>query len=950
MGASATQRGRKHGGRVGCERWCDLTAAHLFPFRRTHRIVSMKRFPAVLLLALLCISDLSADDGTLQIATFQVDATPPLGAALCNGNVTPAMEIISPLTARGIILCGAGQPIVLCAVDWVGIGNESYDEFRQAMAFAAGTSRDRVALHTLHQHDAPGSDFATERLLAEHGLAGRFSTPDFDAELMGRLAAAVRAALAKDGARPASRHTVVRPLQPVTHLGLGSGKVEKVASNRRILGDDGRVVLQRQSAGGRRPEARAAPEGTIDPLVRMVTFWNDDTPLVAMTYYATHPQSYYGKGGVNWDFVGMARAAREAALPDLAHIHFNGAGGNVAAGKYNDGAKENRPILAARLAAGMKSAWEDQTRHHVTAEDVRWFAEDVPLPVRDTLDDDNLLAVIRDESARTKSRLRAGRDLTFLRRMQHGHRITLSCLHLGRLRLLHMPGELFVEYQLAAQQMQPEAFVAMAAYGDYGPGYIGTEISYGQGGYETGVVSRVAPRVESVLTAAISRLLRGEPAVSDRGNAGLERPPNLLLITCDNLGYGDLPSFNPHATIRSPHLDRLAADGARLTSFYTASPTCTVSRACLLTGRIARRHGLVNQLPGVEGNYGIGLRHEERLIPQYLKAADPPYATGCFGKWNIGFAPGSRPTERGFDEFIGHASGNMDYYHHNYRDRHDLYEGVEELHRPGEYATDLFADAAIDFMNRQGRAGTPWFCYLPFNAPHFPNAGNKRPGQPCVWQVPEHALRAVGLSADESDPRKRYEAVVYALDEAIGRVLTALDDSGQRDNTFVFFMSDNGAFRLGREGLDVGINAPLRSGGVTCWEGGLRVPALARWPGHIRPGTVIDEACWSPDLLVACAGLAGVRLPDDIVFDGRDPLPLLTNGASSPHESFYFEFRRHAALRQGEWKIVRERPNQPWQLFRLSRDLGESRNLAESNADILQQLVAKFQHWQETLK
>lgn len=125
--------------------------------------------------------------------------------------------------------------------------------------------------------------------------------------------------------------------------------------------------------------------------------------------------------------------------------------------------------------------------------------------------------------------------------------------------------------------------------------------------------------------------------------------PNILLITCDNLGYGDLQCFNPNTTVKSPNLDRLALQGARLSSFYTASPTCTVSRACLLTGRVAQRHGLDYQLPGVEGNYGVGLNHREMLIPQFLKQAPTPYATGCFGKWNIGFAKGSRPTERGFD-------------------------------------------------------------------------------------------------------------------------------------------------------------------------------------------------------------------------------------------------------------------------------------------------------------
>ena len=894
----------------------------------------------VIIGSLSITSSVDAGDQPLQISTFKIDVTPPLGSALCNGNVTPALEITTPLTARGIVLIGAGDPIVLCAVDWVGIGNESYDAFREALAGAVGSTSDRVALHALHQHDAPGSDFATERLLSAHGLAREFSNPDFDAEVMDRLARAAKESLAA--------------AQPVTHIGLGSGQVEKVASNRRILGPDGRVAIQRQSSGAKNPAARDAPEGTIDPLVRLIAFWNDDDPLAVMTYYATHPQSYYGQGSVNWDFVGMARETREQAIPGLRHVHFNGAGGNIAAGKYNDGSRETRPLLAQRLAEGMRLAWESQDKLPVTAEEVDWIVRPVSLPVRDSLRESELLQKLEDASQTRRVRLRAARDLVFVRRMENGHRIPLSCLKLGPARVLHLPGELFVEYQIAAQQMRPDSFVAVAAYGDYGPGYIGTEIAYSQGGYETGIVSRVAPQVETVLVNAMQELLEvdsdDEQARRDDSESGSDRPPNMLLITCDNLGYGDLACFNPASEVISPNLDRLAAEGARLTSFYTASPTCTVSRACLLTGRIAQRHGLLDQLPGVEGNYGVGLDHRERLIPEYLKQAPTPYATGCFGKWNIGFAPGSRPTERGFDEFIGHASGNMDYYHHNYRERHDLYHGTEPLHREGDYASDIFAEAAIDFIQRHSADGRPWFCYLPFNAPHFPTAGNKRPGQPNIWQAPDWAFEAIGLAPDEQNPRKRYEAVVYALDRAIGRVLDALDATGQRDATFVFFMSDNGAFRLNREGLDVGINDPLRSGGVTCWEGGLRVPAMARWPGKIDAGSVIDEPCWSPDLLIAAARLSETALPEDIQFDGRDPIPLLTEGAPSAHASFFFSYRKQSALRRGDWKIIREQPDQPWQLYNLQDDVAESRNLAGDSAETVERLVIEFEAWQDSFR
>jgi arylsulfatase A len=432
--------------------------------------------------------------------------------------------------------------------------------------------------------------------------------------------------------------------------------------------------------------------------------------------------------------------------------------------------------------------------------------------------------------------------------------------------------------------------------------------------------------------------------------ASADSPPNILIITADNLGYGDLQSYNPDSKIRTPNLDRLATQGARLTGFYTASPTCTVSRACLLTGRIPQRHGLVDQLGGVAGNYGIGLSHDEVLIPQILKTAPTPYATGCFGKWNIGFAPGSRPTERGFDEFIGHASGNLDYYHHNYREKHDLYDGTEELHREGEYSTDIFADAAIDFMRRKSKTNQQWFCYLPFNSPHFPTAGNKTRGEPNVWLAPDWAFESCGHSPDEPDPEKRYEAVVYSLDVAIGRVLSALDRTGTAGNTFVFFMSDNGAFRLNREGLDVGSNAPLRHGGVTCWEGGLRVAAMARWPGQIKPGSVIREPLWSPDLLPACAKLAGATLPSEVTVDGKDPLSVLRDNASSPHQSLYFEYRSHAALRKGDWKIVRDKPNRPWQLFNIGTDQSEARNVAASRPTVVAELSEEFSHWQKSFQ
>ena len=422
--------------------------------------------------------------------------------------------------------------------------------------------------------------------------------------------------------------------------------------------------------------------------------------------------------------------------------------------------------------------------------------------------------------------------------------------------------------------------------------------------------------------------------------------PNILLMTVDNLGYGDLQIYNPRSKIVTPNLAKLASRGVRLTQFYTASPTCTVSRACLLTGRIAQRHGLINQLPGLEGNYGVGLNHNEILMPEILKSAG--YRTGCFGKWNIGFAKGSRPTERGFDEFLGNASGNIDYYRHVYNGKHDVYRGtagtpVTEHHATGTYSSDLFADAAIDFITRH-QTKRPWFCYLPFNAPHSPNRKNKLPGQINEWQATPEAFARYGMSEKEAAPQRRYRATVTALDDAIGRVLNCLDEQQATDNTFIFCFSDNGAFRLNRAGIDMGSNAPLRSGGVTCWEGGLRVAALASFPGVIPAGSVVDQPMWSPDLMITYAKLTDAQLPGTRL-DGKNALPVLSGQSPSQHQSFYFEFRKHAALRLGDWKIVRTRPDEPWQLFDLKNDAVEAKNQSTAKPAKLAELVDEFDRW-----
>ena len=426
----------------------------------------------------------------LRAATFDVDATPPVGSMMAYDPVTNRWEL--GLRARGIVLLGAGDPIVLCAVDWIGIANEGHDAFRSALARSAATSPRRVAVHSLHQHDAPDCDFSTERILNEAGVDPRQYESRFPRQVIADLERAVRESLSR--------------AQPVTHLGLGEARVDQVASNRRILGPDGKVRATRWTAT-KDPAIRAEPEGTIDPIISLVSLWNGDQPVAVLSYYATHPQSYYRTGLPNPDFPGLARFFRQLAVPAALHVHFTGAGGNVGAGKYNDGSPENRLALAERLADGMRRAWESTKRQPIAAADVTWKVESVALPPAKHLTVAQLESDLKERGGAFVAAGGASR-LAWLRRCQAGHQLDVQCLGLGRARILHLPGELFVEYQLAAKAMQPGRFVAMAAYGDYAPWYIGTKVAYEQGGYETSPeASNVAPEVETVLMTAIRKLV-----------------------------------------------------------------------------------------------------------------------------------------------------------------------------------------------------------------------------------------------------------------------------------------------------------------------------------------------------------------------------------------------------------------------------------------------------------
>ena len=396
----------------------------------------------------------------LKLLTFDVDATPSVGSELTYQRMEASWDL--SLRARGIVLFGAGDPIVLCAVDWIGIANESQDAFKEALAAAAGTTPDRVEVHTVHQHDAPICDFTSEKICIEKGIDPGPFEGSFQRQVIATLAERIAATL--DQARP------------VTAVGFGSARVHRVASNRAVRLRDGSIGTRYSSE--KRPEYQGLPRGLVDPQLSMVSFWDGEEPLAALSFYATHPQSYYRTRTANPDFPGVARMMMDLADPDVLHIHFNGAGGNVAAGKYNDGSHKMRRILAKRLERAMRKAWRRTRRSEIVSMD--WETEPMLLPA------DEKVAVLEDSlatMARAPLTNSAG-TLGWYRRRNEGRTINAACLAVNDIRVLFMPGELFVEYQLAAKKMRPRQHVAMAAYGDYGPFYIGTRTAYETDIYE----------------------------------------------------------------------------------------------------------------------------------------------------------------------------------------------------------------------------------------------------------------------------------------------------------------------------------------------------------------------------------------------------------------------------------------------------------------------------------
>lgn len=429
-----------------------------------------------------------------QIAVFSADVTIPLGHRCMGILPTKAQRIDDPLEGHGFVLWGPEKPIVMLALDWCEVRNGAYDQWRDALAEAAGTTRERVLISCLHQHDAPVADSGAQSYLDKVGLKGELYDTAFHAECVERVCRALRASL--------------KAPRGVTHLGLGQAKVEQVASNRRVARPDGRIHFDRYSASGGDPRLHDAPEGEIDPYLKTISFWEGDRPVLALHCYATHPMSYYGRGGVSADFVGLARRRRATDDPAVKQIYVTGCSGDVTAGKYNDGTELMRQVLAERIYHAMRQAWDATERSPL--EHIKFRSASLELPFHEgaAFTRQSLKATLDDPAAKTSDRILAAMGLSSLDRIARGQKIEIPCIDFGPARLVLLPGEAFVGYQLMAQRLAPAAFVMSIGYGECWPGYIPTQAAFEESFNHDW--RWVGPGCEERIHAALQTVLTGK--------------------------------------------------------------------------------------------------------------------------------------------------------------------------------------------------------------------------------------------------------------------------------------------------------------------------------------------------------------------------------------------------------------------------------------------------------
>jgi hypothetical protein len=469
---------------------------NMFSQQRVSRFRNVTAVVVGLLAFCWCLGVAGADSAPAaeyRVAVFEADITVPIGHACMGGGVADAIKIVDPLFAKGFVLLGAESPIVLVALDWCQCNNDSYDRWRDALAQAAGTTRERVLLATVHQHDAPICDLTAQKLLDQYGLTGYNCDPEFHEEAVVRTAQALEKSLGKT--------------RRVTHFGIGQAKVDRLASNRRVVDPKGKISWRRGSASG---NVYDAPEGEIDPWLKTISLWDGDTAVVAFSNYAIHPMSYYGKGGVSADFPGMARARRQADDPAVFQIYFTGCAGDTTAGKYNTGDPANRPVLADRLYKGMVAAWKATERRPL--EEIELRVAEMPLPARQggSFTIENMKKTLANTDATRWERIRAALGLSWRQRVDSGQPVDLPCLDFGRgvAQFLIMPAESFVGYQLAAQRLRPDSFVMVAGFGDGAAGYVPTDQCW-KDGYED-KYCWVPPMTEKLMTRSMAEALEAK--------------------------------------------------------------------------------------------------------------------------------------------------------------------------------------------------------------------------------------------------------------------------------------------------------------------------------------------------------------------------------------------------------------------------------------------------------
>ena len=432
----------------------------------------------------------------------------------------------------------------------------------------------------------------------------------------------------------------------------------------------------------------------------------------------------------------------------------------------------------------------------------------------------------------------------------------------------------------------------------------------------------------SLIFAAL--LLAAVMAVRAADWPGLPAKPNLLVILTDDQGRGEYSAFGTK-DIRTPHMDRLFQEGITFHNFYANSCVCSPSRAALLTGCYPDRVGV----PGVireetpDDSWGY-LQPGAVLLPQLLKTAG--YHTALIGKWHLGIGSPNTPTERGFNFFHGFLGDMMDDYWTHLRHGHNFMRRNQAVINPQGHATDLFTDWACEYLEERAKAGGPFFLYLAYNAPHDPI-------QPPPEWLEKVKQREPGISAK----RAKLVALIEHLDAGIGKVLDELDRTGLATNTLVIFTSDNGGVLA--NGAN---NGPWRGGKEHMYEGGLRVPGAARWPGVIQPGANTDRVSLTMDIFATACEVAGVSVPTSL--DAVSFLPTLRGETQTRERPDHYFVRREGGLayggktieafRRGDWKLLQDSPFAPLELYNLSSDPQEATNLAARNPDIFRQLDA----------